>query len=317
MMFSVKRATFLIVLFLIVNLYAQAADDSIPIPQVATQIDYSQQSLGGGVSDMWTYDIPWSWQEVSDYFSSKAAQYGWQPFSQGGLSVPLVTSQDGLAFKKENKILIIRGSENQEQSTRFMVAVNELPQVFGESILFKQGPQDESTQDTPSIIPGQVGSLPNIADIDVNEALGSILNATPFDQVVKDVPIHPGSKQLNLQQRGTDVTAVFTSSAEPKNIESFYTNSMKNKGWTLVSRDDSAKLKKSIQGMDMPAGSACPTCPDTAVKPVDITSILDRVDVIMMRFEKKDEDKACMISVMPLGAVGATTITIDYQSRSN
>lgn len=288
--------------FFYIGVYS--ADDYIPIPQIAVEKNYSQDETAGIATQSWTYEISWSWDEIAEHFKTKAPLYDWQTYPPQGQSRMSETfKQNSVMFTKDDKLLTVNNLP--------ALSIEGPTTVFAVSISESTGERIPWWQSAPRVeLPTEMPPLPE--GIDLSQTLTSFFDSKPFNQLVDDVPVYPGSNQLMSNQQGKMIAATFTSSEDPSRIEGFYSDKMTQKGWSFVQKLDSKALSKDVQMVQIPTDETCPTCKPSigGLATEDLTKVFSSVDFRTMRFKK--EGKRCDISVMPLGSVGTTMISINY-----
>ena len=266
----------------------QQEEEYIPIPQVATETAYDKETgLGGLTNEVWTYEIPWSWQEIRRHFTNKMPDYGWISDS-GEASYGAFFDKNSVMFKKGNKSLMITNIATFPSQERTTFSVN--------------------LKETPSIPEPDVSDLfgPS-SPLDPSQGVVAFFENTPFTDMVKDVPVYPGASQMMARKQEDRVIGLFVSPAKKASIITFYNSAMIQRRWSLGYDIDLNELKGSMEGIPIPSAQSCPDCPENQDF---IKDMLGDLDVYTMQFQKGN--KQCTIVLMPLGGSGTTMINISY-----
>lgn len=314
MFFRKKYAIIFLFIFLFSFSLSFAQDNyDFPVPQVATEKKKEMpKSILGIDSQNWVYEIPWGWQEITDYYKAQNPVYGWKFLDQSGLSEKKDSffAQNTLVFKKGDQTLIVgqfpsfqQGQDNQ--NTTFFI------NIFGK----KNQNNIDQQEDLMKNIPQELPDLKNLPEgFDASEMFSNVLGKKKFKEYVKDVPIYPEAEEVATQKMKNMVNGMFRIKASAQLIENFYLTNMPNQGWVLTKKEDPKSLEKVFAKFRDFSEDKCTTCESSPSSP-QVAKALKSLNIkTILNFEKNKNN--CAITVMDVNP-DYNVLSISYRQGDN
>lgn len=291
-------AGFLIILLSVFSCFAQNEYD-FPVPQVAIEKENQVPAeIMGMDAQTWMYEIPWSWQEVKDYYKSQVPVYGWSLMSTGSNMAAGENSffaQNNLIFKKGGKTMIVNkipSFQKEEGVTRFFINIHG-KRAVSEPSQPEDMPED-ILEDIPNSLPEMKGMIESGQSSDL---FSSLFSGKKFSDYVYDVPVYPGAKEVMAREIKGMITGMFNVGADTAAIENFYISKMAAGGWVLKEKKDPGSLGGMISKSLGSLNQDCPEC--SGSDPEVIKNALGRLNIqSILSFEKGN--KRCSVTVMDM-----------------